>query len=112
MFRLLSLLAALYVFWILMSGFFTPFLLAARTADAELMRVLAALGADPQLANEDHTTPLMVAAGVGTAAPGEDHVVADRQVRRRRGHVDRVRVAPRERFAVAVRLALISLRCR
>jgi multicomponent Na+:H+ antiporter subunit E len=29
MFRLLSLLAALYVFWILMSGFFTPFLLAA-----------------------------------------------------------------------------------
>jgi multicomponent Na+:H+ antiporter subunit E len=29
MLRLLSLLAALYVFWILMSGFFTPFLLAA-----------------------------------------------------------------------------------
>ncbi|MBI1942715.1 MAG: Na+/H+ antiporter subunit E [Betaproteobacteria bacterium] len=29
MFQLASLLAALYVFWILMSGFFTPFLLAA-----------------------------------------------------------------------------------
>ncbi len=50
----------------------TPFLLAARTADAELMRLLAALGADPRLANEDGTTPLMVAAGVGTSSPGED----------------------------------------
>lgn len=50
----------------------TPFLLAARTADAPLMRVLAELGADPLLPNEDNTTPLMVAAGVGTQAPGED----------------------------------------
>ncbi len=50
----------------------TPFLLAARTADAELMSLLAELGADPLLANEDNTTPLMVAAGVGTQSPGED----------------------------------------
>lgn len=50
----------------------TPFLLAARTADAELMRLLAELGADPLLANEDNTTPLMVAAGIGVQAPGED----------------------------------------
>ena len=50
----------------------TPFLLAARTADAELMRLLAELGADPLLVNEDNTTPLMVAAGVGTQSPGED----------------------------------------
>ncbi len=50
----------------------TPFLLAARTGDADLMRLLAELGADPLLPNEDDTTPLMVAAGVGTAAPGED----------------------------------------
>ena len=50
----------------------TPFLLAARTADADLMRLLASLGANPLLANEDDTTPLMVAAGVGTQAPGED----------------------------------------
>ena len=50
----------------------TPFLLAARTADADLMRLLAELGADALLPNEDDTTPLMVAAGVGTAAPGED----------------------------------------
>ena len=50
----------------------TPFLLAARTADGELMRLLARLGADPRMPNEDNTTPLMVAAGVGTQAPGED----------------------------------------
>jgi uncharacterized protein len=50
----------------------TPFLLAARTGDAELMRLLAKLGADPLLPNDDDTTPLMVAAGVGTRSPGED----------------------------------------
>jgi ankyrin repeat protein len=50
----------------------TPFLLAARTADAPLMRLLAELGADPLLTNEDNSTPLMVAAGLGTNAPGED----------------------------------------
>ena len=50
----------------------TPFLLAARTADFELMRLLVELGADPKLANEDNTNPLMVAAGVGTQNPGED----------------------------------------
>ncbi len=50
----------------------TPFLLAARTADAELMRFLAALGADPRLPNADNSTPLMVAAGLGTRSPGED----------------------------------------
>jgi uncharacterized protein len=50
----------------------TAFLLAARTGDAELMRLLAKLGADPLLPNSDNTTPLMVAAGVGTRSPGED----------------------------------------
>jgi uncharacterized protein len=50
----------------------TPFLLAARTADAPLMKLLAELGADPRLGNEDGSTPLMVAAGLGTNAPGED----------------------------------------
>jgi ankyrin repeat protein len=50
----------------------TPFLLAARTADAEFMRLLVELGADPLMPNADGTTPLMVAAGVGTSAPGED----------------------------------------
>ena len=50
----------------------TPFLLAARTADFELMQLLVELGADPSLPNEDKTSPLMVAAGVGTSSPGED----------------------------------------
>lgn len=50
----------------------TPFLLAARTADADLMRLLVTLGADPKLTNDDGTTALMVAAGVGTSSPGED----------------------------------------
>ena len=50
----------------------TPFLLAARTADADLMRLLIELGADARLTNDDGATPLMVAAGVGTNSPGED----------------------------------------
>jgi uncharacterized protein len=50
----------------------TPFMLAAQTADAELMRTLAALGADPLLPNADNSTPLMVAAGLATRSPGED----------------------------------------
>jgi ankyrin repeat protein len=50
----------------------TPFLLAARTKDVPLMRLLAELGADPLLPNEDGTTPLMVAAGIGTSSPLED----------------------------------------
>jgi len=50
----------------------TPFLMAARCADAEFMQLLAGLGADPKLPNADHTTPLMAAAGVGTRSPNED----------------------------------------
>ena len=50
----------------------TPFLLAAQVADAELMRALAALGADPFIPNVDYSTPLMVAAGLATRSPGED----------------------------------------
>jgi ankyrin repeat protein len=50
----------------------TPFFLAARTADAELMRFLAKLGADPSIPNADNATPLMAAAGLGTRSPGED----------------------------------------
>ena len=49
----------------------TPFLLAAKATDLELMRLLLDLGADPLLANEDGTTPLLVAAGVGIWSSGE-----------------------------------------
>jgi ankyrin repeat protein len=50
----------------------TPFLLAAQSADAELMRTLAELGADPLLRNEENSTALMIATGIGTRSPGED----------------------------------------
>jgi uncharacterized protein len=50
----------------------TPFFMAARGGDTELMRLLVDLGADPLLPNDDGTTPLMAAAGVGTHSPGED----------------------------------------
>jgi ankyrin repeat protein len=50
----------------------TPFIMAARTGDAPMMRLLASLGADPLLPNEDNTTPLMAAAGLGTHEPGAD----------------------------------------
>jgi uncharacterized protein len=39
----------------------TPFLLASASCDVSVMRVLAASGADPLLATEENTTPLMVA---------------------------------------------------
>jgi len=50
----------------------TPFMLAANTADAELMKTLAALGADPSITNADNSTPLMAAAGLASRSPGED----------------------------------------
>jgi ankyrin repeat protein len=50
----------------------TPFMMAARTADAPLMRLLAELGADPLLPNADNSTPILAAAGLGTYSPGED----------------------------------------
>ena len=50
----------------------TPFLLAALTADADLLTTLAALGADPSLTNVENSTALMMAAGLATRSPGED----------------------------------------
>ena len=43
----------------------TPFTLAATQGDAAVMRVLADAGADPLKATANHSTPLMLAAGVG-----------------------------------------------
>ncbi len=50
----------------------TTFVLAARTADAELMRFLAKLGADPKIPTNDNANAMIVAAGLGTRSPGED----------------------------------------
>ncbi|MSV36143.1 MAG: hypothetical protein EXQ47_11200 [Bryobacterales bacterium] len=50
----------------------TPFLFAADRSDLPLMRLLLELGADPKLPNFNNTTPLLAAAGVGTAEPLEE----------------------------------------
>lgn len=50
----------------------TPFFLAALTADAELLKTLVALGANPAITNVENSTPLMAAAGLATRSPGED----------------------------------------
>ncbi len=50
----------------------TPFLLASKTADIELMKLLVELGADPFLPNADGATALMAAAGIGCLAPTEE----------------------------------------
>jgi len=43
----------------------TPFLIAARANDVDVMRELLARGADPLIPTSNGTTPLMMAAGVG-----------------------------------------------
>jgi len=50
----------------------TAFLLAAKSCDLPLMRLLLDLGADPSITTVDGTTALMAAAGVGIWAPGEN----------------------------------------
>jgi len=50
----------------------SPFMMAARTADIPLMKLLLELGANPKLKTSDETTAVMVAAGVGVVAVGEE----------------------------------------
>ena len=50
----------------------TPFWLAAKYVDVELMRVLLDAGADPLISIEDGTTPLMAAAGMHMLYLSED----------------------------------------
>jgi ankyrin repeat protein len=45
----------------------TPYWLAARFAEAPMMRILAEAGADPRFVMKDGTTPLMAAVGMGFA---------------------------------------------
>jgi ankyrin repeat protein len=54
------------VSWVDLTGQ-TPFLRAAASGDVEIMRLLLAHGADPNIATDAGTTPLMVAAGVNWA---------------------------------------------
>jgi len=50
----------------------TPFLMASKTTDLPLMKLLVELGADPTIPNADGSTPLMAAAGLGCLAPDEE----------------------------------------
>lgn len=50
----------------------TPFWRAAQSDDVTVMKLLVARGANPLIATKDHTTPLMVAAGVGWS-DGQSH---------------------------------------
>ena len=84
----------------------TPFLLASLTADAELMKALAALGADTRLPNVDNSTPLMMAAGLATRSPGEppgkrNPVVLRLWRRRRERHQISSRVRPHDQGVTA-----------
>ena len=49
----------------------TPYLLAAKFLEVDIMRALAAGGADPRLAMKTGVTPLMAAAGLGAAAQAD-----------------------------------------
>jgi len=50
----------------------TPYLLAAKFLEADIMRALAAAGADTRLPMKDGATPLMAAVGMGITAPVQD----------------------------------------
>lgn len=50
----------------------TAFLLAAKTADLPLLKLLVELGADPTLTNIDQCNALMAASGIGVVAVGEE----------------------------------------
>ncbi len=57
----------------------TPFLLAAMDGNVEVMKALADAGADPLAATDRHTTPLMVAAGLGRV-PAESSVTEHQSI--------------------------------
>lgn len=83
----------------------TPFHLAARFAEPEMMRVLAAAGADPLRALDDGTTPLMLVVGVrsGTGDRRQRPLPRDGQVACADDPQDSAREA-REALELAVEL--------
>ena len=55
----------------------TPFLLASATSDGPYMKLLLELGANASLANDDNTTPLMVACGIHVGSDAANEVAGD-----------------------------------
>jgi ankyrin repeat protein len=82
----------------------TPYLLAARFLEADIMRALAAGGADTRLPMNDGATPLMAAAGMGMTAPAQD----ERRGTNRRGLaiIDGGKVEPETQVVETVATAL------
>ena len=50
----------------------TPYLLAAKFVEADIMRALAVAGADTRLPMKDGATPLLAAVGMGISPPAQD----------------------------------------
>lgn len=50
----------------------TPFVLAARSSDIPLLKLLTELGADPKIPNADGCTALLAATGVGALGDGDE----------------------------------------
>jgi ankyrin repeat protein len=82
----------------------TPYLLAAKFLEVEIMRALAAGGADTGTPMKDGTTPLMAAAGMGITPPAQD----ERRGTDRRGLaiLDGAKVEPESRVLETVSTAL------
>jgi ankyrin repeat protein len=82
----------------------TPYLLAAKFLEADIMRALAAGGADTRLPMNDGATPLLAAAGMGIVAPAQD----ERRGTNRRGLaiIDGGTVEPESQVVEAVSAAL------
>lgn len=57
----------------------TPFLLASRTGDVPLMRLLLELKADSSISNSDESTPLLAAAGVGALGDGDEAAATEEE---------------------------------
>src|SRR5205085_2642746 len=57
------------IYWVEVAGV-TSFWIAANALDGDAMRLLVASGADPNAKSIENTTPLMVAAGLGSRTRG------------------------------------------
>ncbi len=83
----------------------TPYLLAAKFLESDIMRALAAGGADTRLPMKDGATPLMAAAGMGIAPPTQDER-ARHQSSRPRHRSTAARVEPESQVLDAVSAAI------
>lgn len=84
----------------------TPYLLAAKFLEPDIIRTLAAAGADTRLPMKDGTTPLMAAAGMGIVPPAQD----ERRGTDRRGLalLDGGKIEPESQVLATVRAVVMA----